>query len=435
MRDMAPGWRNAGDAPDGGAPPSDVERMRALILVEIADFARIRRTIGIACGKLLALHVAERIAAVLTDAIVTPIGRTLIEVGLSVTGEAALDAAVAALHHSVEQPFALDGHRCQARLRIGAALVAKGGDEIALAEAAEEALAGAEAGLPSATQTIAASTAAGGDAAIVRELHHAIEHGELFLQYQPKLHLRRQEIVSIEALIRWRHPQRGLVLPGDFIPAAERCGAIKAVTLWSLRQAVADQRVLASHGRDLPVFVNIAGVLLSDDDFIAASAKLVSESAARLGFEITETSVIREPEIAIAHLRRLADIGVAITIDDYGAGLSSLAYLKQLPARELKIDKLFVTQLSSSHRDPLIVRSTIDLAHALEMEVVAEGVETPTSLALLSVMGCDMVQGFLISHPLSLEPLLTYLRGEGHRDLLEQSRSPLQRLTAVRARA
>lgn len=432
---MAPDGRNAGEVPAGGAVPPDAGCLRALILVDVADFKRIRRTIGVARGKLLALHVAERIAAVLTDAIVTPIGRTLIEVRLSVPGAAALHAAVAALHHSVEQPFALDGHRCAVRLRIGAALGAEGGDDIALAEAAEEAFAGAEPGLPSAARTVTASNLGGGDAAVVRELHHAIERGELFLQYQPKLHLRRQEIVSIEALIRWRHPQRGLVLPGDFIPVAERCGAIKAVTLWTLRQAVADQRVLASHGRDLPVFVNIAGVLLSDEEFVTASAKLVSENKARLGFEITETSVIREPEVAIAHLRRLAEIGVAITIDDYGAGLSSLAYLKQLPASELKIDKLFVTQLSSSHRDPLIVRSTIDLAHALEMEVVAEGVETPTSLALLSVMGCDMVQGFLISHPLSLEPLLAYLRDGGHRDLLERSRSPLQRLAAVRAQA
>ena len=139
--------------------------------------------------------------------------------------------------------------------------------------------------------------------------------------------------------------------------------------------------------------------------------------------------------MAIAHLQRFADIGVTITIDDYGAGLSSLAYLKQLPARELKIDKLFVTQLSSSHRDPLIVRSTIDLAHALEMEVVAEGVETATSLALLTVMGCDMVQGFLISRPLGLEALLAFLQEEAHLALLDQPRSPLQQLAAVRARA
>jgi diguanylate cyclase len=113
--------------------------------------------------------------------------------------------------------------------------------------------------------------------------------------------------------------------------------------------------------------------------------------------------VIRDPDCAIRHLQRFAEIGVQLAIDDYGAGLSSLAYLKKLPARELKIDKMFVLQLTSSNRDPLIVRSTIDLAHALEMEVTAEGVETPSALALLSVMGCDMVQGFLLSRPLGIE--------------------------------
>ncbi|RYG75829.1 MAG: EAL domain-containing protein, partial [Alphaproteobacteria bacterium] len=122
-----------------------------------------------------------------------------------------------------------------------------------------------------------------------------------------------------------------------------------------------------------------------------------------------DRSVIRDPDSAIRHLQRFADIGVTLAIDDYGAGLSSLAYLKKLPARELKIDKMFVMQLTSSNRDPLIVRSTIDLAHALEMEVVAEGVETPSALALLTVMGCDMVQGFLISRPLGYDGFRKFL--------------------------
>jgi EAL domain-containing protein (putative c-di-GMP-specific phosphodiesterase class I) len=141
---------------------------------------------------------------------------------------------------------------------------------------------------------------------------------------------------------------------------------------------------------------------------------LVAAGGAKIGFEITETAVIRDPESAIANLRTFADIGVPLAIDDYGAGLSSLAYLKRLPASELKIDKLFVTQLTSSNRDPLIVRSTIDLAHALDMEVTAEGVETPAALALLGVMGCDMVQGFLISRPVEFAAFQTFLVEDRH---------------------
>ena len=173
-------------------------------------------------------------------------------------------------------------------------------------------------------------------------------------------------------------------------------------------------------------------MLLSDARFVRQACALIVSSGARLGFEITETSVIRDPESAIRNLQVFADIGIVIAIDDYGAGLSSLAYLKQLPARELKIDKLFVTQLTSSNRDPLIVRSTIDLAHALEMEVVAEGVETPAAMALLTVMGCDMIQGFLISRPIGLEALLPFLAEERHLAIAQQVRSPFERLAAVR---
>ncbi|WP_242097570.1 EAL domain-containing protein [Sphingomonas sp. CROZ-RG-20F-R02-07] len=244
---------------------------------------------------------------------------------------------------------------------------------------------------------------------MARDLSGAIVAGELFLQYQPKVHLRRQEVASIEALVRWNHPVRGLVLPGDFIPMAEETADILPLTLWTINQAITDQAILAANGHDLTIFINIAGKLLADRAFVREACALVKTSGAKLGFEITETSVIRDPESAIRHLKIFAEIGVVIAIDDYGAGLSSLAYLKQLPARELKIDKLFITQLTSSHRDPLIVRSTIDLAHAMEMEVVAEGVETAAAMALLSVMGCDLIQGFLISRPIGLEALIQFL--------------------------
>jgi EAL domain-containing protein (putative c-di-GMP-specific phosphodiesterase class I) len=250
---------------------------------------------------------------------------------------------------------------------------------------------------------------------VARELDQAIDREELVLHYQPKVHVRHQEIRSAEALVRWHHPERGLVMPNDFISVAEECMLIDRMTLWTIRRAIEDQRNLAARGHDLRLFINIAGQLLADSAFVRAACDLVGGSDAKLGFEITETSVIRDPASAIANLQIFADFGITIAIDDYGAGLSSLAYLKQLPARELKIDKLFVTQLTSSNRDPLIVRSTIDLAHALEMEVVAEGVETHAALALLTVMGCDMVQGFLISRPVVLESLIQYLDEGRHR--------------------
>jgi diguanylate cyclase len=244
---------------------------------------------------------------------------------------------------------------------------------------------------------------------LASDLALAVPRNELFVVYQPKVHVRQRAVSSAEALIRWQHPVLGLVMPDAFIGLADESGEMRAITLWTLRRVIADQQRLAALGHPLRIFINISGGLLTDRVFIDAACGLIEESDAEIGFEITETAVIRDPDIAIENLERCAAIGITLAIDDYGSGLSSLSYLKRLPATELKIDKMFVTHLTSSHRDPLIVRSTIDLAHALDMEVTAEGVETPAALALLTVMGCEMVQGYLISPPLELSAFVTYL--------------------------
>lgn len=391
-------------------------KLHDVSLIEIGEFSAVRRRLGVARAALLTRAIAERVAALCPNGSVSIVGRHLVELDqwhdAGADSEAATAATEILLGDLSSEPFSVDGVLCSPRLLIGTAhATAADDDQVALIEQAEAALAIAR---EQDRRLHELSVESSDDQMLGRQLRLAIERDELFVQYQPKLHLREQRVNSLEALIRWHHPQRGLVMPGDFIAAAERTGDIAALTLWTLHQVIRDQRTLIRNGHDLPVFVNMAGVLLSDAAFIAQVIAVITAAGTRIGIEITETSVIGDPQVAIDHLRRLADIGVIITIDDYGAGLSSLAYLKQLPASELKIDKLFVTQLSSSHRDPLIVRSTIDLAHALDMQVVAEGVETPASLALLSVMGCDMAQGFLISRPLTIEALLPYLREDRH---------------------
>lgn len=287
-------------------------------------------------------------------------------------------------------------------------------DELRLIEAAEGALDEARVEDPVVVRDLTHADLSFDRLNMMHELPLAIAGEQMFVQYQPKVHVRRQQVASAEALLRWQHPVHGLIAPADFISVAEEAGEIAALTLWTLRRVIDDQKRLRAAGYDIPLFLNISGMLLADTAFVAEACDIVSNSNAKLGFEITETAVIRDPQSAIRHLQNFAAIGVQLAIDDYGAGLSSLAYLKQLPARELKIDKMFVMQLTSSNRDPLIVRSTIDLAHALEMEVTAEGVETPSALALLSVMGCDMVQGFLISRPVAVDALIAFLRDDGH---------------------
>jgi EAL domain-containing protein (putative c-di-GMP-specific phosphodiesterase class I) len=386
----------------------DSRALRFNLLVEVANFAELRRHLGCARSERLATDLSEYLSGRLDGVDIRAGGHSLLSCWFYGSEPRDLDRKIQAIRKILAAPMVFDGEYHLVTPAFGGAFASShGADEVRIVEEAEVALWEARAGGAAGRSVTLPKAAEARQLAV--ELDHAIDNDELILLYQPKVHVRRQEIGSAEGLVRWRHPTRGLILPGDFIPIAEESQLIDRMTLWAIRRAITDQQALAERGYPLRLFINISGQLLSDAEFVGEACALVGSADTMLGFEITETSVIRDPQIAIANLQLFADYGIVIAIDDYGAGLSSLAYLKQLPARELKIDKLFVTQLTSSNRDPLIVRSTIDLAHALEMEVVAEGVETHAALALLTVMGCDMVQGFLISRPITLDALTTYL--------------------------
>ncbi len=222
--------------------------------------------------------------------------------------------------------------------------------------------------------------------------------------------MRSKRITSIEALVRWEHPRFGLLMPDSFIARCEESGSIRRLTEWTLERAISDSNWLAEQGvTDISTYVNLSAQLLGDARVVSHFCKQVPLTGVRMGVEITERSVIADPALGIAAIERLRAAGYAIAIDDYGSGLSSLTYLKQIPADELKIDKSFICTLDTSHRDPLIVRSTIDLAHALGMAVTAEGVESPAAYALLGVMGCDFAQGYLIGRPMALDELLPFI--------------------------
>lgn len=244
---------------------------------------------------------------------------------------------------------------------------------------------------------------------LLKDLPTALANGDIYLAYQPKLRLRTGEIEAVEALVRWQHPEFGPIDREILIPLIETHGYISELTLWVLRRALADQQQLAGRGCPLGFYINVSAGLLIDSAFVREICELTDPRLGRIGLEITETVLIENSVLALANLKQLSRHGIAISIDDYGSGLSSLAYLRDLPAQELKIDKMFISGMTTSHRDPLIVRSTIDLAHALDLQVVAEGVESPAALALLRVMGCDFAQGFLISPALTIEALEEFL--------------------------
>lgn len=412
----------------GAATPfaqvSDTKPWAVQALAQMTNQAFLRRHLGVARSNDIAFDIADRIAGAMPGVVATVIGRWTVEVETCVADASELQQFSDSLTEALAEPFDLDGERHQIDLAIGIAAGPPGTlDDVRLAEEAEDALVQSRNENQLVLRDLSLVDPMIDKQALKRELKGAIDRGELFLQYQPKVNVRRQEIASAEALVRWRHPTRGLILPSDFIPLAEASRDIDRLTLWTIEQVITDQHYLRADGQEITIFVNISGQLLSNALFVKRACEMVSNSGVPFGFEITETSVIRDPVSAIANLNIFADHGIAIAIDDYGAGLSSLAYLKQLPARELKIDKMFVLQLTSSNRDPLIVRSTIDLAHALEMEVTAEGVETPAALALLSVMGCDMIQGYLISRPIEIEAFRQFLRDHKDAALVDSARA------------
>lgn len=225
-------------------------------------------------------------------------------------------------------------------------------------------------------------------------------------------------VCGIEGLLRWEHRRLGNIPPCSVVPHLETSGQLYELTAWVLARAIADQAQLKEYGHDLIVYINISSALLSDARFISIVKGLARQANGRIGFEITETAFIMDQQIAAANLAVFVELGFAVSIDDYGSGLSSLAYLKEFPASELKIDRMFVSSLTCCHRNPLIVRSTIDLAHALGMKVVAEGVESLAALALLRAMGCDIIQGFIVSRALPIDELRNFIERGEYRQLL-----------------
>lgn len=244
-------------------------------------------------------------------------------------------------------------------------------------------------------------------------LRRAIARDELKIAYQPQVLLESGRIVAAEALVRWRHPQRGLLAPGSFIPLAEETGQIHALTLWVLGAALRQARDLAAQDLPLAVSVNLSIRDLQQPNFVPALAELMADASVPpelLKLEITEGTLMRHPELIIPVLKKLRQMGLGLSIDDFGTGYASLAYLKQLPVTELKIGESFIEHLGTDADDEVIVRSTIDLAHRLGLIVVAEGVRDRRALAKLRERGCDLAQGYFLGRPTSPGRLAARLR-------------------------
>jgi EAL domain-containing protein (putative c-di-GMP-specific phosphodiesterase class I) len=240
---------------------------------------------------------------------------------------------------------------------------------------------------------------------IEADLRHAVERRELLLHYQPKVDLISGAIVGVEALIRWRHPQRGLLPPGQFIEIAEECGLIVPIGRWVLREACRQARAWQDAGLPaIRIAINVSAVELRAVDFVSSVAESLAATglqACYLEIELTETFLMQEAKSTVTGVRELRAMGVHIALDDFGTGYSSLSYLQRFPIDTLKIDQSFVRDLTTDADDANIVRAVIGMGNSLHMRVIAEGIETRQQLDFLRAQGCPVGQGFYFSRPVS----------------------------------
>lgn len=377
---------------------------RLFVAAQIDDFDALKLAVGGENLGDLLRRIADRLkVSAEVSAIYRTEERTLGWV--SALSVAELEAQLAGIRALMRSPFEIAGRRLGVSLTFGVA-----GQEVVdpAAHAAHAASLAKRAGKFWRLHTAEEGETVAQQLALLVELDDALRSGAITVLYQPKLNLATHRIDAVEALVRWNHPERGL-LPSDcFIPLFEERGRIDDLTVAVLSKALSDMLGWCEQGLTIGVAVNISAALLISESFTNRALALVERSGApahRLTFEVTESAQFEDTNKAFAALERFRATGIRISMDNYGTGQSALNYLKLLPLSELKIDRMFVAQAHVDRGDAMLLRSTVQLAHGLGLKVVAEGVEEPACLAFLEQIGCDYAQGYLVGRPLDAEAL------------------------------
>lgn len=384
-----------------------------LAVFGIDRFDHVRGAIGYALAAQVVREVGERLAELHPSGVVARLSTDLL--GLVFEARDVFDAEASTTEwlSRLEQPLMIAGDEIDVTMTVG---LASSTENAPVADMIERANVALDQARSRRSKVGTFDAKAYGDPAsnlaLMSGMLAALSSGAMELYHQPKFDLRRRSINAVEGLVRWHHPVRGMLRPDLFIPMAEETGHVRALTDWVLTQAIEDQITLAKAGHDLEVSINVSGRLLGDHGFADFVERVIPRAVGKLCFEITETAVIENPTLGFEILERFRNCGIAISIDDFGSGLSSLAYLKQIRGQELKIDRSLIVDIMQSQRDALIVRSTIELAHGLGMKVTAEGVEDANALQILAAMGCDSIQGYLIARPQPLGRLMDFLNEE-----------------------
>jgi diguanylate cyclase (GGDEF)-like protein/PAS domain S-box-containing protein len=391
----------------------------ALLFLDVDRFKHINDSLGHAIGDRLLQSVAKRLLACVrsSDTVSRQGGDEFVILLSEMTH--AQDAAVGAakILEALRAPHIIDQHKLHVTGSVGIVIFPDDGAEV------ETLLKNADFAMYHAKDSgrdnyqyfkLDMNVRAVERQSLESGLRHAVERQELVLYYQPRVNLESGAIIGVEALVRWRHPQRGLVQPAQFIPIAEECGLIVSIGRWVMREACRQARAWQEAG--LPptrIAVNISAVELRANDFVSSLRAILKETGLEsryLELELTETFLMQNSKSTVAVLEALKDMGVQLALDDFGTGYSSLSYLRRFPIDTLKIDRSFVGDLSTDADDAGIVRAMISMGASLQMGVVAEGVETPQQLAFLQKHGCSEGQGFYFSQPVAAEDFAKMLR-------------------------
>jgi diguanylate cyclase (GGDEF)-like protein len=397
----------------------------ALLLMDLDHFKEINDTLGHSAGDVILIEAGKRIRASLRDCdSLARLGGDEFAVLISLDANSTvIDKVTDKIQACFQAPFIYDQNQLYLGVSIGVARYPdNGADADTLMSRADVAMyANKNSGMPFSYYSSEDDPNTQDRLQLASELRNAIKQQQLELYYQPKIGFRNKEITGTEALIRWNHPDKGILEPAQFLPLAERCGLIQPITEWVLIEAAQQCRRWSDKGYHLPMAINLSTRAFQNPDLVLDISNALKQTRIAPGLleiEITEHELMADIDYASDVLRSLSDLGIRIAIDDFGTGYSSLSYLKQLPLDTLKIDKSFVLNLTQNDNDAVIVRSMIDLAHNLGRLVVAEGIEQKDVWDMLHILGCDDAQGYYISRPLPAIQLEAWLQSSPWRPLL-----------------
>lgn len=387
----------------------------ALLIINLDRFNEVNVILGHHIGDLLLQEISRRLATILTrdSDTLARLGGDEFAVLLPACDKQCAMIIVRKILDTLDQPILLEGQEVIATGSIGIAIYPEHGDEInTLLRHADIAMNAAKHDNSSyALFDLNYVEQNQQHLSLLAELRQAIERNEFVLYYQPKVGFATGTIGHVEALVRWIHPQRGMIPPDQFIPYAENTGYIRTITQWVIEEALRQRKQWEEMQLPLTISINISARDLMNVDMPMLFVALMGKYGALphwLCLEITESAIMGDPKRALGILEELHGMGFKLSVDDFGTGYSSLAYLKKLPVSELKIDQSFVFHMADDKDDATIVRSTIDLGHNMGLVVVAEGIENKATWDMLQAMGCDLAQGYYISKPMDADALLKW---------------------------